>query len=96
MILEEVVLSPAEKYAAWSILVGHPSCLKLGKYMYVGMNHPKRMPREWYEVDAHLLGMLTERGNTMLHNSSKQFIELFILGDRYKAYRRSLKQLIGQ
>ena len=86
-----ISLSPLEKHAAWSIIRCERGVLNMGKYFYVGMTRPALMPTAWWEVDCHLLGFLTERRCHLLSPGHKNFIELFILGERYKEYRRSLK-----
>jgi len=84
-------LSPLEQYAAWMIIRQEQSIVRMGKYFYVGMRAPAPVPTEWWKVDCHLLGFLTERKCHLLCRESKDFIEHFILGDRYKKYRRTLR-----
>ena len=89
--VEEVKLTPLEQYAAWNLIRNEVNILKMGKYFYVGMAKPLPIPTAWWEVDCHLLGLLTERKCQLLSREYKDFIEHFILGERYKTYRRSLK-----
>ena len=88
----EMVLTPLEQFAAWGVIDNNKNVMKMGKYFYIGMKYPAAMPEYWWEVDCHLLGFLTERKCRLLSEQSKDFIEYFILGERYKEYRRSLKK----
>jgi len=87
-----ITLTPLEKYSAWNIIKQEHNLLKMGKYFYIGMTAPAPIPQEWWEVDCHLLGFLTERRCRLLCQESKDFIERFILGEKYKQYRRSLQE----
>ena len=87
-----ITLTPLEKYSAWNIIRHEHNVLKMGKYFYIGMTAPAPIPQEWWEVDCHLLGFLTERKCRLLCQESKDFIERFILGEKYKQYRRSLQE----
>ena len=93
MTISKLILTPAEKYGAWRILVDNPDVFKMGQYFYVGMTTPRRMPKSWEEVDCHLLGFLTERCNQVLDIQSKEMLENFILGARYKKFRHSIRTL---
>jgi hypothetical protein len=88
----EMLLTPLEKYAAWSVITKEQNVLRMGKYFYIGMNAPSSIPKEWWQVDCHLLGFLTERKCRLLRQEHKDFIEHFILGERYKEYRRFLQK----
>lgn len=87
----EMKLTPLEQHSAWDIIKNEKSVMSMGKYFYIGMTTPTPMPTQWWEVDCHLLGLLTERKCRLLSEGAKYFIEYFILGERYKQYRRSLK-----
>jgi len=88
---KELTLTPLEMYAAWNIIRQKRNIFEMGKYFYVGMEFPAPIPTAWWEVDCHLLGFLTERKCHLLGREEKEFIEHFILGERYKKYRRSLQ-----
>jgi hypothetical protein len=88
---EEMLLSPLEQYAAWMVVRQEDAILRMGKYFYIGMKSPAPIPTVWWEVDCHFLGFLTERKCRLLCQESKDFIENFILGERYKKYRRLLQ-----
>ena len=93
-----LLLSPLEKISAWNIIRNSQDALRLGKYFYPGMKSPSKMPSSWWEIDSFLLGLLTERTCKLLSPENKCFIEEFILGDRYKKYRRLLNsqaQILG-
>jgi hypothetical protein len=86
-----MTLTPLEMYSAWNVIRHEHNVLRMGKYFYIGMTSPAPIPQEWWEVDCHLLGFLTERKCRLLCQESKDFIEHFILGEKYKQYRRSLQ-----
>ena len=88
---KDMTLTPLEMYSAWNLIRQERNILKMGKYFYIGMTAPASIPQEWWEVDCHLLGFLTERKCRLLCQESKDFIERFILGEKYKQYRRSLQ-----
>ena len=85
------ILSIPKRYSAWRIIQEYPEVFALGKYYYIGMEKPVAMPRNWYDIDCHLLGILTEPSCSLLPNWEKRFIEDCILGIEYKQYRRELK-----
>ena len=87
-----MALTPLEQFAAWGVIDNNKNVMSMGKYFYIGMKYPAAMPESWWEVDCHLLGFLTERKCHLLPQQSKDFIEHFILGERYKQYRRSLRK----
>jgi hypothetical protein len=89
--IKELQLTLLEKHVAWNIISEEQGVLKMGKYFYIGMDKPAPMPSAWWEIDCHLLGFLTERKCQLLGREQKDFIEHFILGKRYKKYRRVLK-----
>ena len=88
-----VELSSVEKRCAWNLICNEEGVRRMGKYFYVGMQRPSSIPSQWWEVDAHLLGLLTERKCKFLPQETKDFIEWDILGPRYKLYRRALRAL---
>jgi hypothetical protein len=87
----EMRLTDLECYFSWGLLSKEPDVMKLGKYFYPGMKFPAPMPSYWWQVDCYLLGFLTERKCRLLSNESKDLIEEYVLGERYKEYRRLLK-----
>jgi hypothetical protein len=87
-----MLLTRLEKYSAWKVIRQEQNVLRMGKYFYIGMNAPSSIPKEWWQVDCHILGFLTERKCRLLRQEHKDFIEHFILGERYKEYRRFLQK----
>lgn len=85
------ILSVPKKYSAWRVLQDNPQVFALGKYYSIGMEKPAPMPKTWWDIDCHLLAVLTEWSCSLLPVWDKRFIEDWILGYEYKQYRRALK-----